>query len=249
MGMADIESLGLVLQAAPDWFKAHATRDLRVSGTAFIVINAGDEPWEVPLEIGVTGSGVRVREAIPGTQFPERCPDRHIEDEGWFCLGLSSGTMIVDRASGMSWWQSLHSFLRMQRVAARTGLWPEHHSLSHGQAGHHHLRAIELARDVGFADAYEAFVMGEPSVLACLYDRLSDCGRRLLNGRSACPCGRHERDGTPTLRRNCPHRESVVAHLLAERRRRAALASFWEAMRKDGSACCGTMQSCPLGTS
>jgi hypothetical protein len=245
MAIADTERLRLALTAAPGWFQVHAASALRATGAVSLELNAAGEPWVVLLEILLQPSGIRVRELAPGTQFPARCPERHIEDSGWFCLGLSSGMTITDDRSAEGWWDNVRSFLRMQRVAARTGLWPDHHALSHGTAGVHHLRALELAAEVGLAGDYEALLAGEPSVLERLLPLLAKREPRLINGRAPCLCG-CRRNEAAILRRNCPNRGKIVGLLLAERERKKALSEFWNEMRRVNVPCCGKMAACPL---
>ena len=229
--------------AVPSWFSVTSRSRTRLRGIAKLASNsaAGDE--RILLDISLETTGVRVRETVPGTRFPARCPERHVEDDGWFCLGLSSGWMVEDAASASTWWAALEDFLKLQRVAARSGLWPDQNALSHGAAGKHHRDALALAGDVGLLDAYERHVSGERSVVAALDAALTKDGSRLINGRAACPCGRSRR-GRPVLRRRCPHRAKVLALLREERSRARKLQEYWTWMA--GTTCCGTMKGCPL---
>ncbi len=245
MGMAS-GSFALAIAAAPDWFRIGATSQNRVIGLAAVPINAVEATFEVDLEVRTVGRAVRARELVPGTRFPIRCFERHIEGEGWFCLGLADQVAIFDGQSATTWWERLETYLRMQRTATKTGLWPEHHALSHGEAGLHHQNALDHARKAGISDAYDTFMQGDASVLTVLDPLLRKAGDRLRNGRCPCPCGRRRRDGQPFLRRKCPHREDVVAVLREERLRKEKLAVFVETTKRSGMSCCGTMQICPL---
>lgn len=245
MGMAS-GSFGLAFAAAPPWFRVGAASNDRATGVAAIPVNAVETTFEVDLEVRTVVRAVRARELVPGTRFPIRCFERHIESEGWFCLGLADQVAIFDGQSATNWWGRLETFLRIQRTAARTGLWPEHHALSHGEAGLHHRNALDHARKAGLTDAYEAFMQGEASVLAVLDPLLRRAGDRLRNGRCACPCGRRRRDGHPVLRRRCPRREDVVGVLREERLRKGKLAEFVRSAKQSGMSCCGTMRECPL---
>ncbi|GJE64364.1 hypothetical protein LNAOJCKE_1568 [Methylorubrum aminovorans] len=133
----------------------------------------------------------------PPNEFPARCYERHIKDGGWFCLGLSSGWMVEDAQTACDWWSTLGDFLRLQRVAPPTGLWPDHNALSHGEAGRHHRDALALAAEVGLLEEYERHVVGDATVVSALYGRLARDGKKLLNGRAPCPCGLRRR-GKPS---------------------------------------------------
>lgn len=245
MGMASA-SFALALAAAPEWFRAGVSSHGCVTGIAAVPVNAAEATFEVDLEMRMVGRAVRVRERIPGTRLPIRCFERHIEAEGWFCLGLAEQVAISDVQSAEAWWRRLETYLRMQRTATKTGLWPEHHALSHGEAGRHHQNALDYAREAGLADAYDAFMQGEASLLTALDPLLVKSGDRLRNGRCPCPCGRRRRDGHLILRRKCPRRAPVMAMLREERLRKLELARFVDAVRLAGMSCCGTMRVCPL---
>jgi len=238
--------LELALAEAPAWFQVGASFPNRARGLAAVTLNAAVASFVVELEVAELDGAVRAREHVPGTVFPVRCFERHIEADGWFCLGLPEQAAVSDRPSAAGWWNRLEDYLRMQRTAARTGLWPEQHALSHGAAGLHHQRALDHAGRAGLADAYEAFMLGDPSLLASLEPLLRRTGDRLRNGRCPCPCGRRRRDGHAVLRRNCPHREDVVGVLREERLRKEKLVQFVAAAKLSGMTCCGTMQACPL---
>lgn len=243
MRVNSLARFALAVAARPAWFTVAATDPGRIRGTASLGARSavGEEP--IGLDVSMEASGVRVRETVPGTRFPARCYERHIEDGGWFCLGLSSGWTVEDAQTARDWWSTLGDFLRLQRVAARTRLWPDHNALSHGEAGQHHRNALALAAEIGLLEEYECHVGGDATVVSALYGRLARDGKRVLNGRAPCPCGRRRR-GKPVLRRNCPRRDLVERLLAAERRRAAELKKFWTALR--GMSCCGTMKSCPL---
>lgn len=241
-----IERLRLALDTKPDWFSLTARTMASLRGVATTSSNSAEGERQTALDIALEPSGVRVRELVPGTRFPARCPERHIEAGGWFCLGLSSGWAIADVPSAHEWWGALDTFLQLQRVAERTRIWPERHALSHGSAGVHHKAALDAAERSGLSEAYANHVLGQPSIIAYLDARLARTGDRLLNGRAPCPCGREGRGGRPILRRKCPPRADVLGLLVEERRRVTELRRYWALMKEAGVMCCGTMKSCPL---
>ncbi|KQT50585.1 hypothetical protein ASG52_07185 [Methylobacterium sp. Leaf456] len=239
-------ALALALAGAPAWFQLNLRSSNHVAGVATIPINAVEATFVVELEVKLLGRNVRARERIPGTMFPKRCFERHIEADGWFCLGLADRIRITDAQSASAWWELLEAYLRMQRTATQTGMWPEHHALSHGEAGLHHQNALEHAEKAGLADEYEAFMQGDPSFLISLDELLRRDGDRLRNGRCPCPCGRKRSDGRTLLRRDCPQRADVVSLLREERLRKDKLAHFVDTLKGSGMTCCGTMRVCPF---
>lgn len=241
MPRVELSALHLALRTVPPWFTVASSSAAGFTGTARLGLNSADGDITTALDIETDGSGLRTREGDGGT-LPTWCPERHINWDGWFCLGLQSGAVVTDAASAAAWWDSLAAFLRTQRVAARTGLWPEHHALSHGAAGEHHHRALAGAERLGLSEEYERLVLGEATWLATLLGVLAEGGSRLINGRARCTCPwcRH----TGRLRRKCPKRVELVELLADERARRHEVASYWAKMK--GQACCGTMRSCPL---
>lgn len=234
---------GHTVAATPDWFRVAEARRTFLRGVATLASNSASGDQRVLLEVSLETTGVRVRETVPGTQFPKRCPERHVEDGGWFCLGLSSGWMVEDAETAVAWWAALEHFLRLQRVATRSGVWPDQNALSHGGAGFHHRAALSLAAQIGMSETYDRHVAGEQTVIKDLDAKLVRDSSRLINGRCCCPCGRRHAS-RPVIRRKCPHRTSVVRLLREERERVAKLAGYWREM--DGTPCCGTMRSCPL---
>lgn len=235
-----------MLDACPGWFALAYRSWATATGIARVEVNASEGDIQVALVIGIDPSGVRVREAEPGSRFPKSCPERHIEGGGTFCIGLDSGHSVVDETTARRWWEALLGFLRAQRTAGRIGVWPEHNALSHGDAGFYHLRALEIASQLGFEEHYEAHLIGTRSPMDGLVAQLRRDGRALLNGRAPCACGCRDRRGRPFLRRNCPRRELVLMFLRYERRRAAEVERYWDRLRRSGAECCGTMHDCPL---
>lgn len=245
---ADEGGIRLLRLGPPHWFTPGPFSAGTIVGIAVIPVNASVGAIVFDLEIAPRSSGMSARERSSQSTLPTWCPERHINDQGWFCLGLASETTISDLASAGAWWDALHAFLSLQYVASQTGLWPEQHALSHGGAGHHHLAALKHAETARLADDYEAFFIGEPSLLGTLSSLLVSSGERLINGRAPCPCRKHKR-GHPVVRRNCPRREIILSMLKEEKLRRAALETFWKAMEHNGASCCGSMLRCPLNRS
>jgi hypothetical protein len=238
--------LRLLLGCKPNWFSVAEKAGARVAGAADIEVNALDSITRYDLEIVGHRDAIRVREIEGTARLPGRCAERHIEFDGWFCLGLHAGSGIGDRRAAATWWERLHKFLRLQRSATRNGVWPDRYALAHGQAGVHHQAALSIATELGIDDEYEALLLSRPSRLSAGLPLLMSKADRYKNGRAACPCGCAPVKGRPRLRRNCPWLRSVLPLLVEERQRRRKLDAFWADARSSGAICCGTMKSCPL---
>ena len=242
--MAD--PLHLIRGTCPTWFACADQVGPILRGVASLTVNALDAVIQYDLEIHVIVSVVRVREVETGAKLPRRCSERHIEVGGWFCLGLDAGMHIQSASAASAWWRGLEKFLRLQRTASRSGIWPDQHALSHGAAGIHHQSAILIAAELGLEEEYDAMVMGAPSALDQFAGLLRPGGARFRNGRAACSCGKQSNGRRTHLRRKCSRLRSILTILAEEQARKAKLASFWESERTIGTRCCGTMKTCPL---
>lgn len=231
---------------APAWFSRVRSSAMSMRGTARVQAAGSADDATFDLEVVGGAAGVRVGEVIRGAALPAFCPERHINPDGSFCLGLRAGEAVVDADSAEIWWDYLHRFLELQRVASNTGLWPDPESLDHGDAGEHHAAALLAARDLGIEEEYELARMGEPSWMTEPLPRTDAAGRRVLNGRAPCPRGCTHAGGRPWLRRACARSASVTGLLHHERLRRKELAAFWRRIADSGLPCCGTMAACPM---
>lgn len=232
--------------AAPVWFSVDAVNSEALIGRARVP----KTPWVADgLHLRVFGdTKPRVREEVPGTDLPARCPERHIQWDKSFCLGLR---YIDVRSAGdaAQWWEQLRQFLACQGVAERTRIWPPGQALDHGDAGKHHERALALAAEAGMEEEYAAARLDEPSWLTDPKLRLFDKNGKPINGRSVCPrgCRRRARGrSVQSLRTDCSKRNLVVDLAFTERLRRKALVEYWQHAFNDGTRCCRTMRSCPL---
>lgn len=200
------------------------------------------------MKICCVPDGVLAYEAVVGILLPGACPERHINADGSFCLGLDKETYPTAPHRASVWWELLHNFLKLQHAASRSKSWPPRQALSHGNAGAHQLKAIEAAKQLGIEEQYLQMLEGEPSWISNRYLRAQKGGSRLCNGKRPCPKGCKRKNGAPVLRRACDKRELIAALILHERRRRKAEADFWKDWIGSGRVCCGTMRNCPLAT-
>jgi hypothetical protein len=115
--------------------------------------------------------------------LPPFCPQRHINEDGSFCLGFRAGT-ILGEEGWAKWWDKLQVFLLCQEVASTTGEWPEGMQISHGTAGEIELRAEEVADSLGLRDIYENAVRNGSGPIAYFAKRVR-AGRLLTGARRA----------------------------------------------------------------
>jgi hypothetical protein len=187
------------------------------------------------------GDEIKVSERSVGSTLPACCPERHINPDGSFCIGLRAGEGITDETAP-AWWKKLHAFALWQETAAETGFWPSEAQLSHGEAGEMELAAENAADQLGLRAVYREAVAFDTGFIATGVSRINAKTGMLRNGRSACICGRTDRRGRTLLRRDC---HGLGCPIVFEHRRRAMVDEYWRTLR-GRVACCGTMRECPL---
>lgn len=238
----------MIAGAMPGWFAPVSTGGQAILGHAVVPADNGVGATVADLRIEAINGVMEIAETTPGTTFPADCPERHINDDGSFCVGYGAGTSILSHEDAVVWWGLVEEYLRLQRVAARTRMWPARKAISHGRAGQHHVRALEAARALGLEEDFYEMLEGEPKWFSGSFPRLSADGDRLLNGRLPCPNG-CLRKGREIIRRDCRQKRWVVQLVREERRRREAERQFAEANRIAKLDCCGTMKNCPRARS
>jgi hypothetical protein len=165
-----------------------------------------------------------VAEAAPGTLLPRLCPERHVNSNGSFCLGLDPFGCTADQVD--DFWAKLRSYLLCQQFADARGQWPTGRWLSHGDAAYDQLAAEAAAERAGLTGRY----------------------RKALEfgiGRLAGPLP-SKGFGTRSSATKSERRRAIEDLIGAETRRRAAEAAFAETYVLCGFFCCRTMQFCPI---
>lgn len=239
--------LELLAVQAPAWFSVEpGANPTELVGVA----RPPETIWSdagLPLRITPDDDRLAVSERVLGTHLPERCFERHIQNDHTFCLGLDA-TPVTSRHEADVWWAQLAQWLVLQSIAALTGRWPAANALDHGDAGEFHRAAVALAADLGIDEEYMRAHAGERSWISDPALHIADAEGRPLNGRLPCPrgCRTTGRRPGPRLRRDCPHRQAIARLVAAEAHRRRELALFWAQARAGGRQCCGTMVDCPL---
>ncbi|MGC1271581.1 MAG: E2 domain-containing protein [Croceibacterium sp.] len=240
------EAVVHLLEAAPSWFSVEAVGAKSIIGLAHVP----KAPWGADgLRLRIFGDPQpKVCEDVPGTKLPTRCPERHIQDDQTFCLGLHH-LQVRSMEQATQWWEQLRQYLICQRAAQQTGIWPPAHALDHGDAGIHHERALAIAKQAGITDEYASARLGEPSWITNPSFHFVDKRGQLINGRALCPRGCLKRGRgrlSPALRIDCSRRKLLGELIDRERRRQVALAEYWKTMIASGQGCCRTMRNCPL---
>lgn len=232
--------------ARPDWFGETASSADEIIGQASVPVPGAASDEQFGLRLFRIGSSVHVREEPRGTRLPGLCPDRHINVDGSFCLGLRFTYIVADRQSALGWWQALAIFLRNQRAAERTRRWPAQRNLSHGtEAGRFHSQAVDHAKALGIVDEYDHMVDQKSGWLFDRSVRIWAKGA-LVNGRALCPIDCKEAGRERRLRRKCCRRENLIGLLKSEFARRIAEEQALMELRGESLPCCGTLKRCCL---
>jgi hypothetical protein len=206
--------------------------------------SSGRRTRNYDLNVQEVAGHIEVREIGSPKLLPSHCPERHINRDGTFCLGLRAYERVCDIAAARTWWDKLQVFLTCQETAHETGDWPKYAELSHGLAGDYQQIAEKLAAELGMQNEYKCALHTGTGPIAEMARRIDDTTLHLRNGRARCVCGRFDRGGLPLQRRDCWSRHLECLAIL-EFQRRQALGQFWSTFGQDDH-CCGTMRDCPL---
>lgn len=231
---------------APPWFTCNSHTLAEIRGLAY-PSGTGWSNSGIELAIRLKAGEIRASELSPGTCLPKSCPERHIESDGKFCLGLNPIWPDGPQEAAL-WWAHLLQYLHCQQTAVKVGIWSMHHARDHGKAGEFQNEAIKLADELGVSEEYELAYEGSPSWITDPSLHLVHKDGRQINGRSPCPrgCRWKKRPSRPVVRKDCKHRDTMCRLAFLERRRRAALDTFWNELKSTKAQCCGTMRDCPL---
>lgn len=207
---------------------------------------SGAPTRQYKLVIAVTPAGlIEVKENPIGSMLPTFCPQRHMNSNGTFCLGLNAGAVILEAGKTDAWWKKLGVFLTCQETAHETRHWPDMIEISHGAAGETEVRAEDEAEKLGLLAEYQMAVREDRGPIADAVKRIRETTGLLVNGRAECVCGRTNKRGDIRLRRRC-WKANDLCLPVEEARRRKQEKEFWQRLKRAKQPCCGTMDDCPL---
>lgn len=262
-----IDTLYLIYSETPDWAKLIDFKE----GISFNIIaspslNGGIKGQSYDLNIKVQEAKIVVQETDNLSYLPKFCPERHINYNGTFCIGLNTGNNILNREDAATWWQHLKEFLQDQQYANKYNHWPRDKWLSHGsEAAEHHLEMEKLANRIGWEEEINQALEYKIGWLGGNLPKLVKDSKKLINQRSSCPRGCYTKKGyskkpscicndsekenqyglhKPVTRRRCPNLEVVSQLIWHETKRRQAEKEFWNRFKNE--KCCGTMDNCRL---
>lgn len=237
------ELLELIRSRSPDWVQAEAHGD-RLVIVASVTRPSGQKSSAVSLCVWSAADRLYVCENEP-RRWPKGCPERHINQDGTFCLGLGDTLSPSNLEQADHWWGWLRKFILGQLVAEKRGVWPQSRALHHGDAALFQKRMEEIAAGTRFELDVQKALELDTGWLTGPLPKLNRRKRRFRNFRAPCPRGCRRGD-QPALISDCEDKSLMFDLVSNEELRRDAESKFWKSWR--GSACCNTMKRCPLRT-
>jgi hypothetical protein len=209
------------------------------------------------LQVIAVGGRVTVRED-PVAKLPRCCPDRHINQDGTFCLNWDEANPlpVVDETSARRWWDYLVKFLRCQEVASALRKWvcPGY---AHGDAAKYQREAEQTAARLGphvMSLVEEGCLMTrrreshgrariellkDGTVLA----RVSQRSGQLSDRKTPCICSAQDARPIAECGEHAADLQALVAALyewrVSERR-------FIRDLSRSGVRCCQSLDQCSL---
>ena len=236
-------AVSILRQTAPNWVSVSKMQGTMLEIVALPIRAGGILSRQYDLKIeSYTDTSVLIKENPVGKLLPQSCPERHVNPDATFCLGLNAGRQVGSVDEGLIWWRQLEVFLDCQETVHNTGAWPSHAQLSHGAAGETELLAEELALKCELLEEYRRAVQFNSGVIADAAHFLEKKGR-LRNSRSICLCGRKSKRGAPLLKKDCAQFKGQCL-IFFEVQRRKQVNVFWQSFKQ---TCCGSVATCPLG--
>lgn len=262
-----MSSIDTLLAAKPLWAKVAARLPTQIELEARPPSPSGSIGRAYDLIIRESGRRtIDVLEVSDKAILPACCPERHINYDATFCIGLGSSNPLTDAAEATKWWNDLNAFLNYQIFAERQGYWPPYAQLCHGDAAYQQLEMERLAETIGWKDEVIHGIFRKAGWLAGDLPRILKDKKTVANLRSPCPRGCRrwhfplrptscavpactpscKKQHKPVIRRDCPHRVSVENLVRLEHKRRRSEQRFIKELRRRGVGCCGSMKFCPL---
>jgi hypothetical protein len=215
-------------------------------------------------EIRITRQGQAVSAKEGRTvRLPPFCAERHINDDGTFCLFWQEGDDVPIRTpeDAARWWELLLAFLRRQQSVTALRFWPGFSDArAHGDAARYQFRAQAAAAALGpsFAERLRTgrfstrarkhlgrrrikLIENGVTVAAVVFDPTP----KLMTLRAPCKCDQGARIRRPV--RSCADHARVLADfIVALDQWQAAEEDFYNKIKLKKLTCCGTVDNCPL---
>lgn len=187
--------------------------------------------------------------------LPKFCPNRHINADGSFCLG------ILDHWDVEEWIETLKEFLQAQLFCNDHKKWSKNYKQwSHGDAAKYQLYVEELLKTINLKDlglnlnslhllSVENRLFKENYFHIYHKNKLIFMGteKKIHCKRQSCICTPYGRRKHVTLGR-CSKRcaEIILKILINENLRKSEELVFWNKIKGSKLKCCGTMETCEL---
>lgn len=242
---------------------------LNVKDIAFVLVSANTISFNLKvsdssgkyinfsLEVSDIQNILHVKE----TQFklPSFCPNRHINSDSSFCLGLNEELAKVDIET---WFSYLKDYLRAQLRVDRIRKWPKtYKEWSHGDGAYYQsivekelskLNIKKLGININNLKLIirKSNIFPEKSYYHLYYNSvllLTAFEDSVHNKRTSCICVRHGRRLHKTIgkcKNNCVKILFDIAFY--EQKRLVAEENFWQHFKAQNKQCCNTMNRCGL---
>lgn len=231
----------LLVGSLPDWVILHDVCEgrIRIEAAPRLLSGAPGDRFNLVVETDYP-SGT-VRETVCGARLPCTCPERHINYDGSFCLGLDRPA-IETEADVERFWNGLRAYLLAQQFAERNKRWPTGRGLSHGEAAYRQLDAEKAAERAGLSAVYNIAIEHREGWLAGDLPTVVEGSCESTHPDFPLP----RDDGTIPIDPGCDTCQAVAELIAQEALRRASERNFVEVARKL-RPCCHTIPTCPLG--
>lgn len=235
-------------------------------------INATEASFEITLELSDGSSRIYLLSLVDkknkiyakettANQLPSSCPERHINDDGTFCINWQGfqDLTVLDQKSAIEWWSHLLRYLSLQVRAAKNRKWPGK-EWAHGNAAKFQNSAENAARALG-AEYYDLLIQKQ---LTVKHVKLNDSRGPLLrlylgskhlcsvwktldivaNKRQTCLCIKNSKVKRKPIRSCSDHAIQIKELITSIFLQDLEIELFWK--YRKGQSCCMTMDNCPL---
>jgi hypothetical protein len=120
-------SLAALASCCPTWADFRLIHAFEAQVDVVATRSSGSFTRVFELRVVQDTEQVAVFERPVGRTLPACCPERHINPDGSFCIGLRAGEGITEK-NASPWWEKLHVFILCQETAAETGFCPARRS-------------------------------------------------------------------------------------------------------------------------